>query len=180
MSMSKEAKDKLLAMSKEEFDKYMCEKYPNQFAQRHKPKQVTCMCWGFRIGKGWYPILDELCNQLDHIEKASGLITEFTQIKEKFGTVRFYWDCKASEAIVKSPTSTTHTYISTWCNIIGDIVSAAERRTYNTCAECGEDYYHERIVVGGWYYDLCEKCFPNVHPERVEAWKEENEPDRGA
>lgn len=44
-----------------ELDKQLCEKYPKIFADRYKPMNQTCMCWGFDHGDGWYNIIDNMC-----------------------------------------------------------------------------------------------------------------------
>lgn len=163
-----EKESKLLSMSEEEFDKYMCETYPHQFAQRNLPMSETCMCWGFCIGKGWYPILDELCTKLDLIEAATGITTVFVQVKEKFGTARFYVQMIVNN-LSELKFKLNDDQKGLWCDIIHCVVSDAERKTDSTCAECGEQFFHDQIVVGGWYYDLCKECFTKIHPERAKS-----------
>ena len=73
------------------FAKSMEEKYPNMFAQSYG---------GFAVGKGWWPILQALCSNIQHYlncinknhEKhpvVEQVVVE--QIKEKFGGLRFYY-----------------------------------------------------------------------------------------
>ena len=50
-------------------DKYLCKKYPKIFADRYKPMNKTCMCWGFNHGDGWFLLLDSLCYSIQrHID----------------------------------------------------------------------------------------------------------------
>ena len=84
---------KFLEMSPDDFDKYMCRTYPEMFVDRNKSMQMTCMCWGFCIGKGWYYYLDELCKKLKVINKYTGVGVIFSQIKEKYASGRFYTKC---------------------------------------------------------------------------------------
>lgn len=76
-----------------EHDKLLCEKYPKLFAQRNKPMNETAMCWGFECGDGWFDLVDRLCSLLqwdiDHNRQPQ---IEVTQVKEKFGSLRFYTD----------------------------------------------------------------------------------------
>jgi len=51
---------------KKELDEYLCNKYPKIFAQRHLGMHETCMCWGFTCGDGWFNIIDNLCDVIQH------------------------------------------------------------------------------------------------------------------
>lgn len=54
---------------RQELDEELCRKYPKLFRDRHAPMTVTCMCWGFDCGDGWYNIIDALCvNIQSHID----------------------------------------------------------------------------------------------------------------
>lgn len=162
--ISEEKKQKFLKMSPEDFDKYMCETYPKIFRQRNMPMNQTCMCWGFNIGKGWYAILDNLCEKLDFISKISGVNTIFVQIKEKFGGARYYYQLECSKE-----NENTKIYI----DIIETLINSAERKSDYACAECGE-FRDKMISVGGWVYDVCKKCFPKVFPDRKEMLEDYN------
>lgn len=79
---------------REELDKLLCEKYPKMFVNRHKSMQETCMCWGFSCGDGWFDLIDQLCGNIQsYIDNNKHLnVPQVTvdQVKEKFGTLRFY------------------------------------------------------------------------------------------
>ena len=49
-----------------ELDSLLCEKYPKMMVNRDKPMQETCMCWGFECGDGWFNILDQLMDNIQH------------------------------------------------------------------------------------------------------------------
>ena len=49
---------------RKELDDKLCAKYPKLFRDRHAPMTVTCMCWGFDCGDGWYNIIDALCGNI--------------------------------------------------------------------------------------------------------------------
>jgi hypothetical protein len=71
-----------------------------KFAERMEksyPKMFAGSYGGFAVGKGWYPILEQLCKNIQqHIEFKNRenevcpqVVVE--QIKEKFGGLRFYY-----------------------------------------------------------------------------------------
>jgi len=144
-------KEELMSMSADEFDKYMCQTYPEMFINRNLPMSQTCMCWGFCIGKGWYSVLDSLCSEIKLIQKTTGIIVIFDQIKEKYGGARFYCHVDTEKSILSKEET------STWDKIIDTLVSYAESKCDYICASCGKDRY-EIISIGGWTYDECSEC----------------------
>jgi hypothetical protein len=52
------------------------------------------MYWGFECGDGWFDLIDELCDSIQrYIDQNPSLNVpqvEVEQVKEKFGTLRFY------------------------------------------------------------------------------------------
>lgn len=77
-----------------ELDKLLCERYPKIFANRHGDVTKTAMVWGFDCHDGWFDLIDHLCRQIQwHLDKnAKEGTNQFVcdQVKEKFGTLRFY------------------------------------------------------------------------------------------
>jgi hypothetical protein len=71
------------------FVKSMEAKYPKMFNQPYG---------GFTVDKGWWPILQALCSNIQHYlnwkNRESEVVPQVvvTQIKEKFGGLRFYYD----------------------------------------------------------------------------------------
>jgi hypothetical protein len=106
-----------------------------------KPKRPFYSFEGFGIecGKGWYDILDRLCTNIEQIldrdVKDLKLHFYITQIKEKFGGLRFYTSCCTDE--------------------IEMFIRAAEKESYKTCEECGRP---GKCNKGGWLSVLCDKC----------------------
>jgi len=123
----------------ERLDQRLVEKYPKIFANRYADMKTTAMCWGFEHGDGWYDIIDSLCaniqNHIDWQEKMGNEIAQVvaTQVKEKFGTLRFYYDGGDD-------------YIS-------GLVSMAESWSAVACEECGAPGTQND---GGWIKTLCE------------------------
>lgn len=138
---------------REELDKLLCEKYPKIFANRYGDMKTTAMCWGFDCGDGWYDIINALCRNIQgHIDwqnssrerllennphnmkirdEVPQVIAE--QVKEKFGTLRFYYDGGD--------------------DMIRGMVYMAESMSAVTCEECGNK---GMIREGGWIRTLCD------------------------
>lgn len=102
--------------------------------------------WGKWIScdKGWYPLLVETHNRLKFIDPNY----EIHQIKEKFGTLRFYYGSEFTFDTVER-------------NIMDDIVHQAEYRSERICETCGEKSYLSKIKnrqVRYWYKTECIEC----------------------
>lgn len=169
---------KLIKMSNKEFDKFMCKKYPLIFADRNKPMTETCMCWGFNVGKGWHELLYNLCEKIDKLYKLTGIGAKASQVKEKFGSLRFYTSPSLNEQIkeAKAKNKVDSETAPIIVEIINDCIDIAEHKSDKICAEC-EEYYYDKITIGGWVYDICENCFRKLHPDRIDGfnkWKENN------
>jgi hypothetical protein len=130
---------------KKELDEYLCKVYPKMMVNRDKNMQETCMCWGFECGDGWFPILNQLMSNIQHhidwnnsnFEKGYTQYKQvpqvtLDQVKEKFGTLRFYY-------------SGGDDYIS-------GLVSMAESMSGITCEECGKP---GTSTSGGWIKTVC-------------------------
>lgn len=154
--MKKINENKFLKMTKSQFDKYMCKTYPKIFRQRNLPMTETCMCWGFDIGPGWYQLLDKTCERLQFISDFLGAETIATQIKEKFGGLRFYHSVDSSNFLVCSVSKKVREKaLHTIWDIINDITTRAEEQSYTICEQCGE---YGSPNGEGWITTLCDKC----------------------
>lgn len=141
-----------------ELDKLLCEKFPKMMVNRHAPMTETCMCWGFDCGDGWFNILKNLMNEIQHHidwrekqhnwaiqwneenpdkpRKVPELVPQVTldQVKEKFGTLRFYY--------------------TGGDDVIDGMVRMAESMSGVTCETCGNV---GELRDEGWYYTACEE-----------------------
>ncbi len=112
-------------------------KYPKIFRQKNLPMTQTCMCWGLECGDGWYDILDRLCEKIQNYVDATGCSqVEASQVKEKFGTLRFY----------------THGGDETTEKFVDEVVE----ETYNICELCGSK--EDIQPTTGWIQYLCSGC----------------------
>ena len=78
---------------REELDKKLCEAFPNLYRDRHGDKTQTNMRWGFP-GDGWFDLLWECSEKIEaeilKMPEAKRKECRAAQVKEKFGTLRFY------------------------------------------------------------------------------------------
>ena len=138
---------------RDEYDKHMCERFPKIFRERNLPMNQTCMCWGFDIQRGWYKLVEELCEKLQLIDDTVGFEVVAVQVKEKFARVCFYFN------VIQGPNCkiTDKDEQLKWYNIISDIVDHAEAKSYHICEECGN--YGEVRNDFYWIQTLCDKHY---------------------
>jgi hypothetical protein len=94
-------------------------------------KSISC-------NEGWYKILENLDNKLSYLDPNYRV----AQIKEKFGTLRFYFDTDI-EGLVR--------------DIMFDCVRAAEFTSSYTCEYCGNN--QGRLQDYGWVKTACHPCW---------------------
>jgi hypothetical protein len=87
--------------------------------------------FGFETGTGWFPLLYRLCKQLSDIQQSTGSIIQIRQVKEKFGTLRFYCDGPES---------------------IESFIDQAEDESGRICEICGRP---GQLSGKGWLRTLC-------------------------
>lgn len=110
-------------------EKTLVKKYPDIFKEYGGDITKTCMGWGLTCGKGWFLLLDELCSKIKDIHVTA------KQVKEKFGTLRFYIE----------GTEKAH-----------NIVSDYEDKSGTVCEDCGGPGETEN--KGGWLKTICPDC----------------------
>ena len=137
---------------KQELDELLCAKYPKIFKDRHGDMRETLMCWGFECGDGWYNTINLLCANIQHHvdwkqeqkekynrgEGCSQVVA--VQIKEKFGTLRFYYNGGD--------------------DTIDGMVRMAESMSAVTCEECGAP---GQLRGRGWMYTACDMHTKKEH-----------------
>jgi len=121
----------------QELQNELFEKYPEIFAEKDLDMSVTCMCWGIETGDGWYKLLDSLCANLDHSMRNGHPQVVATQVKEKFGDLRFYVD-NADE-------------------YQRGMITLAETMSECTCETCGA-IGTMKADPRGWVSTLCDDC----------------------
>jgi hypothetical protein len=129
--------ENLYNMDAELTQQYLFDKHSKIFAQHKLPMQQTCMCWGLQIGKGWYPLIDELCEQIQANVDSRGIRQiEATSVKEKFSSLRFsvnYYDPE-----------------------IDKIIRRTQYKASKTCESCSSP--GEEVEHGGYPEIQCKNC----------------------
>jgi hypothetical protein len=120
---------------RKELDDLLCAVAPKLYAQRNIPSSQTCMCWGFP-SEGWFSLLLEASLSLEALD----LRIQAVQVKEKFGTLRFY---------IGGPDDRDER--------VQAIVRRAERRSAVECEECGA---FAKRRGSGWIRTLCDAHAP--------------------
>ena len=160
-----------------ELQKKLYESYPRIFVDADKSVNESCMAWGIECGDGWYNIIDTLCQSMSHcyttsirIEAADSHIANdepfftinpptviATQVKEKFGTLRFYYSLKYDAKLEELDRTGKYPDIKSikdrYYHYIDGMVHFAEMLSARTCEITGKE--GEMHVSGGtrrgWY-----------------------------
>jgi len=152
---------------KAELQQKIFEKYPKIFGDRTKPMTETCMCWGLEVGDGWYNLIDTLCEALTYTYSTSVQVDEedgkrlgikpyadsyyfcveppqviATQVKEKYGTLRFYYRSEFDEKIIYLLETKKYPDLEKvndrFYNFIDGVVHFAEIASGRTCEATGQ------------------------------------------
>lgn len=160
---------------REELQSKLYKKYPKIFRQKDLPSSETCMCWGICVDSGWYNIIDTLCANIQYYidlkncdgkyepmrkhrepdENGSWIIVEqveATQVKEKFGGLRFYYNGGDE--------------------YINGLVAFAETIANKTCETCGSP---GRQTKCGWIRTMCKTCAAAAQKELVGEFDDEED-----
>ena len=124
---------------RKELDDRLVKEFPKIFKNRYTDMSETAMCWGFECGDGWYWLIRNLCAALQHstdMNKRPQVIA--TQVKEKFGTLRFY--------------------VSAGTEPQFSLINFAEFLSGSICEKCGTTKNVEQ-TKGGWIQTLCTWCW---------------------
>jgi hypothetical protein len=93
---------------------------------------------GFQHDDGWFDILWRLCADLEplvtEMERAGGRQFEVLQVKEKFGGLRFYVNCRNDS--------------------IRQRIEAAIQESFHTCEVCGQP---GKLREDSWIKTLCDE-----------------------
>jgi len=137
----------------EDMNNAFLEKYPKIFAKRPNGRGGYYPFW-LECGAGWLPMLDALCRNIQgHVdnqntsydykvkrgeakeEERPDFQVVATQVKEKFGGLRFY-------------TMGGDAYID-------GLISMAESMSYQICERCGNP---GKVGGKGWITTMCDPC----------------------
>ncbi|MHA1874051.1 MAG: hypothetical protein ACTSVB_08050 [Candidatus Heimdallarchaeaceae archaeon] len=148
-------------------EKKLFKKYPKLFRQKDLPMDQTAMCWGIQCGDGWYDLIDKVCEYLQSMIKWNDWPQiEFNTVKEKYGTLRIYWDIKIKtekefkkHKELKKKYKTFDIYVKSSHGLfefVDGVISFAEHLSGYMCELCGQKGKQRKI--NDWIYTLCDKC----------------------
>lgn len=149
------------------------EEFPFLKQSNIKNKRNMYCQWGFECSAGWYELLRDCCQQITDRYADAGVPIDFVpvQIKEKFGTLRFYYEYEntpcsiaaidflgdGSSVRFKPSDKNENDIIKKLREDISAIIMAAEERSEYTCEECGaEGELREDL---GRIRTLCDPCY---------------------
>lgn len=152
-------------------EQHFIKKYPKIFAKMYGDPRETCMAFGIACGDGWFHLLDDLCNSIQHHidstdndikgkwvdESARVPQVVFAQVKEKFGALRIYFD--GGDDYVKH------------------IVMFTESVSTSICENCGIHNEHVGRTKKGWIQSLCVGCASEyqkvirLDTKKINLWK---------
>lgn len=97
----------------------------------------------FECGDGWFDLIYGLSKKIQKLIDDKKLSEDFyaTQIKEKFGFLRYYTSFSTDE--------------------VDKLIDEAEEESMVTCEQCGKSG-ELRDVGGHWYMTLCNSCFDQI------------------
>jgi hypothetical protein len=112
------------------------------------------MAFGFQCNNGWFRLLWDLSQGLEKLiteqyERRSSQMPYVAQVKEKFGTLRFYMDGNTTPEMEK-------------------LIAEAEAKSEITCEDCGGSGRCRSI--GGWMTTICDACDSERRLRDPEEW----------
>jgi hypothetical protein len=146
-------------MAQTDWRRELVEAYADLFRPAGHPPRAPGWPW---VGDGWRDLLERACVRIRAAIRADDAAASFgfSQIKEKFGTLRIYAEGALSPEVDA---------------LVEEAIDLAEARSATTCEVCGEP---GRLYGGGWLTTRCaahaedrppvevEEGFENLHVER--------------
>lgn len=123
--------------------KKLWEAFPYLYRDKNASIQTSLIPFGFECGDGWFQLLWDLSEKLEPYAAAtkdSEIYFAASQVKEKYGTLRFYTNY--------------------WSEDVGKLIDEAESKSAITCEDCGQPgqlMSHDGNPYG-WYRTQCINC----------------------
>lgn len=134
-------------------EKALYDRFKTMYSGVDLPPTESLMCFGFECGDGWFNIIWNLSEELEKLHPN----IKATQVKEKYGTLRFY--------IAGVPHE-----------VFDDIYMAIDQATLlsaKTCEECGAP--GQLCHAGYWFRTLCPECAKKSNYEACPPEDDEEE-----
>ena len=105
--------------------------------------------WADEIPIGWRnSFFKNMCDELIAVLGDYVNNFEIIQLKEKYGSMRLYWNWKDEDLL-------TGKQISNLTSTIYDVISKYETISYHTCVRCGKP---STGYTKPWILPVCDKC----------------------
>lgn len=122
-----------------ELESKLFAKFPELLGFKDDRGVYRARVWGFEHRDGWYTIVNTLCHSIQQrVESRPEVQVGVTQVKEKFGELRFYYQGGDDH--------------------IAGAVSYAELISSRICEECGRPGTRARI--NSWIVTRCDEHLP--------------------
>ena len=109
------------------------------------------------VGEGWAPIIEHFYAQIEKLKTTISV----AQIKEKFGTLRIYFDVITTDFNEKEDRWEDIPYLSEEVNEFHKFVDGLEKNSSITCEGCG--MFGRLRPERSWWKTLCDVCFEEGH-----------------
>jgi hypothetical protein len=137
----------------------LMKKYPSVFGLT-SDVTIYPISLGISVGDGWYGLVEKVCKHLYKVKNETGLQFEATQIKEKFGSLRFY--VSDDNRLVKI---TPYQRSKVSSDLI-DFISSVEGESIKMCEICSSDG-ELKSTRGWWAKTLCDECHERRQNDRA-------------
>ena len=174
----------------QELQQKLFAKYPSIFRNVNKSPRESCMAFGIECGNGWYNIIDALCTAFSSGYSSCKIVNDYdtgiedkkvsfeystadiqvvaSQVKEKFGGLRFYYFTRYSEEFEKRVElypNTVAAISKEIFNYYNGIVHLAEIMSVMTCEETGKP--GRWCSRSGWIKTLCKEKAEELGYEEI-------------
>ena len=106
--------------------------------------------WFSEIPPGWGDVIEKYLKRLDKLVKRNNWNIYVAQVKEKFGTLRFYVDILGDDSFPQYSDENPD------IRAFYDIIHEMEAETGEVCCDCGTR--DDVKCYGGWIHYACPTC----------------------
>ena len=157
--MGQSPADSLRTKMKLELEQKLVSMYPKMFSDYGGDPKDTCVAFGFECGDGWFTILEALCHsvqgQCDYMNRIFPQIClqgVATQVKEKYGSLRFYLYFHYTENLDDLDMERVRKTLS----FVDGMVSMAEAMSERVCGQCGSTFRLDKNMP--FPHSVCGEC----------------------
>lgn len=159
-------------------EKKLYDKFPRLYRGAKLSARESCMAWGFSCADGWFDLIYKLSIAIESKAKALGIDPlseawpQTIQVKEKFGTLRFYVSAGGndeSDMAVEQVGGMVSFRPVAGIDVIQNLVRDAEKASAKICEICGMPGVLHR---DGYWRVRCDYCEENKEAIAAAVWKD--------